>query len=142
MTKDKALKMALEALESPWNAPYVDGCDLALGKKVKAITAINEALAQTEQDGKCKYCTDGCPACDASKLPEQEPVAWAKFSAKGNIIDLLNEPDNDYTPLYTTPPQRTWVGLTEDEADKIYKDGNTFGEMMRMVEAKLKEKNS
>ena len=40
------------------------------------------------------------------------------------------------------PPQRTWVGLTEDEADKIYKDGNTFGEMMRMVEAKLKEKNS
>ena len=39
-------------------------------------------------------------------------------------------------------PQRTWVGLTEDEADKIYKDGNTFGEMMRMVEAKLKEKNT
>ena len=44
MTKE-ALKLALEALETPWNAPYVDGCDLALGKKVKAITAIKEALA-------------------------------------------------------------------------------------------------
>ena len=45
MTKDEALNLALEALETPWNAPYVDGCDLALGKKVKAITAIKEALA-------------------------------------------------------------------------------------------------
>ena len=71
MTKDEALKLALEALETPWNAPYVNGCDLALGKKVKAITAIKEALAQPEQDGKCKYCTDGCPACDARKLPPQ-----------------------------------------------------------------------
>lgn len=29
---------------------------------------LKEALAQPEQDGKCKYCTDGCPACDARKL--------------------------------------------------------------------------
>jgi hypothetical protein len=28
-------------------------------------------LAQPEQHGKCKHCTDGCPACDARKLPEQ-----------------------------------------------------------------------
>jgi hypothetical protein len=72
-----------------------------------------------EQDGECKYCTDGCPACDARKLPEQEPVAWAKFSAKGNIIDLLSEPDDDYTPLYTTPPQRTQIELTKDEIQRI-----------------------
>jgi hypothetical protein len=49
MTKD-ALKLALEALETPWNAPYVDGCDLALGKKVKAITAIKETLANEALD--------------------------------------------------------------------------------------------
>lgn len=30
-----------------------------------------EALAQPEQDGKCKYCTDGCPACDARKLTKE-----------------------------------------------------------------------
>lgn len=32
--------------------------------------AIKEALAQ-EQDGQCKRCTDGCPACDATKLPKE-----------------------------------------------------------------------
>jgi hypothetical protein len=33
----------------------------------KTITAIKEALAQLEQDGKCKYCTHGCAACDARR---------------------------------------------------------------------------
>ena len=34
--------------------------------KLVAEKAIKEALAQEqEQDGECKYCTDGCPACDA-----------------------------------------------------------------------------
>ena len=118
MTKDEALRLAWDALQQ---IAHVSAMDYEYQQwAVEAITAIKEALAQ----------------------PEQEPVAWAKFSAKGNIIDLLNEPDDDYTPLYTTPPQRTWVGLTEVEADKIYKDGSTFGEMMRMVEAKLKEKNT
>lgn len=35
------------------------------------IKELEEALAQPEQDGKCKYCTDGCPACDARKLPKE-----------------------------------------------------------------------
>jgi len=80
-------------------------------------------------------------------LPEQEPVAWAKFSAKGNIIDLLSEPDDDYTPLYTTPPQRTWVGLTDEEIKRMGKldlDSNYFGiwyDFAKAIEAKLKEKN-
>ena len=111
MTKDEALKLALEALEDACgnrcNAEY-NPCF-----QREAITAIKESLAQPEQDGQCKRCTDGCPACDARKLPEQEPVAWAKFSAKGNIIDLLSEPDDDYTSLYTTPPQRK--PLTDEE---------------------------
>ena len=134
MTKDEALKLALEALKQIDEAMPFPVAKLA--QKV-----IKEALAQPEQDGKCKYCTDGCPACDARKLPEQppyhhfvsdrfnidpqtgnlnigavkkqEPVAWAKFSAKGNIIDLLSEPDDEYTPLYTTPPQRK--PLTDEE---------------------------
>ena len=24
-----------------------------------------------EQDGECKHCTDGCPACDARKLQKE-----------------------------------------------------------------------
>jgi hypothetical protein len=68
--KDKALRLALEALELHGKQyPH-----MVKGYCIDAITAIKEALAQPEQDGECKRCTDGCPACDARKLPEQEPV--------------------------------------------------------------------
>ena len=71
MTKDEALKLALDAFgEIDWSNNSQWQSDRA---KV-AIAFLKEALAQTEQDGKCKHCTDGCPACDARKLPEQEPV--------------------------------------------------------------------
>jgi hypothetical protein len=50
--------------------------------------------------------------------------------------------------LYTTPPQRTWVGLTFAEicdAEVVATDGfNNFSEVKfaRAIEAKLKEKNT
>ena len=39
-------------------------------------------------------------------------------------------------------PQRTWVGLTDEEFQMIYDMGRTPAGMMEMVEAKLKEKNT
>jgi len=38
---------------------------------VREIERLREALAQLEQDGECKRCTDGCPACDATKLTKE-----------------------------------------------------------------------
>ena len=81
MTKE-ALKLALEALETPWNAPYVDGCDLALGKKVKAITAIKEALAQPEQES-----VQVSPLEFVEMVMEKEhlisnPIFWAEWPNK------------------------------------------------------------
>jgi DNA-directed RNA polymerase subunit RPC12/RpoP len=35
------------------------------------FSAADHNEAQREQDGECKYCTDGCPACDARKLKEK-----------------------------------------------------------------------
>ena len=116
MTKDEALKMALEVMRNQG--------DVSVDEWIATEKAIKEALAQ----------------------PKQEPVAWAKFSAKGNIIDLLSEPDDDYTPLYTTPPQRTWVGLTgeEIEASKPTRsnDAVVWELAVEWAEAKLKEKNT
>jgi len=68
---------------------------------------------------------------------EQEPVAW--MDADGNVSD-----NNDHKcfpiPLYTTPPQRTWVDLTDEEIDNI---NYTSAHMLaREVLAKLKEKNT
>ena len=76
MTREDIIRMALEVgLEqdgdnffSPKSDPQVD---VHITDLEALVTAIKEALAQPEQDGKCKYCTDGCPACDARKLPPQ-----------------------------------------------------------------------
>ena len=74
------------------------------------------------------------------KPAQQESVGYV---AENGVVDWNVCAPPVLTDLYTSPPaQRTWVGLTDEEANKIYKDGSTFGEMMRMVEAKLKEKNN
>jgi hypothetical protein len=42
--------------------------------------------------------------------------------------------------LYTTPQQRPWVGLTEEEVEHIA-DSEWEEAFVRLIEAKLKEKN-
>ena len=117
MTKDEALKLALEALEEAADAidswgSYASGyfqvkhdLESDISKAKSAITAIKEALAQ----------------------PEQEPVAWLT--------------EERYAQLHTA--QRTWVGLTDEEVHDIvwslpYEPSQ---ENIRAIEAKLKEKN-
>ena len=144
MTQE-ALKLALEALER------FEG-----NKKLwpEAITAIKEALAQT-----------------------QEPVAWVSEDVcKGQYIDgrprkIWWECEKGVgTAFYTTPPQRTWVGLTDEqlrtEFGKLYPNDIGILELAennrdfaveaigarhhwvafqagaRVAEAKLKEKNT
>lgn len=80
---------------------------------------------------------------EALAQPEQEPVAWIR---KTDITELTDcEPEEDgYTPLYTIPPQRTWVGLTDEEAHELWEstDSDDDWELMKRTEAKLKEKNA
>ena len=111
----EALKLALEAFDS------------MIGRKPErveqAITAIKEALAQ----------------------PEQEPVAWFSTLPDGRLsIKIVGKPtEGNWEPLYTTPPQRTWVGLTDKEvgdlSDFAYANDEEF---VRNVEKYLKEKNN
>ena len=174
MTKE-ALKLALEALEKLWNiiddidtygdmakadeklyrslverrqrtrfeetGITTDGYELSGG----AITAIKEALAQPEQDGKCKYCTDGCPACDARKLPEQERFLvatignWGRVEWADGVFPSLGD------KMYSAP--HTWVGLTDEERKDTLQSVNTgfvvdASVVALAIEAKLKEKNT
>jgi hypothetical protein len=55
----------------------------------------------------------------------------------------------EVVPLYTAPPQRPWVGLTDDEVSNIIDDVIGFNscwgpetDFARAIEAKLKEKNT
>jgi len=138
MTKDEALKLALEALED-LGMKHFESTGEVLHKET--FTAIKEALAQ----------------------PEQEPVAWVsseellvmRGNALGGAKDWrinvgLVKQDGD-VGLYTIPPQRTWVGLTDEEiwgtisrVGTSSSDVNPYAKLAdaRAIEAKLKEKNT
>jgi hypothetical protein len=85
-------------------------------------------------------------AADLLAQPEQEPVAWVCFGAPGKRDIDFEEADINKLPigtfLYTTPPQRTWVGLTPKEvAEIVIYPMNKTADLVRIIEAKLKEKN-
>jgi hypothetical protein len=96
---------------------------------------------------------------------EQEPVAWISihdlyrvkvaipteddeetFVAPGQRLTnvTLSTDEHEYygqTPLYTSPPKREWMGLTFDEKyDLAHYESDPY-EVVKNVEAKLKEKN-
>ena len=83
--------------------------------------------------------------------PEQKPVAyinveerkleWAYKYMSWDTPTVVNLPK---IPLYTAPPQRTWVGLTDEEMLMIYgqdHEGKKYN-LGRMVQQALKEKNT
>ena len=130
MTKEEILKMTLEALE--------EACEL-IGpawawrdeKGRPAITAIKEALAQ----------------------PEQEPLAWISTGPASMIHWTADKPayGDDWVPLYTTPPQREFVGLTKEEIAEFdtWHDNREEevgwcnpSEIVAYIEAKLRSKNN
>ena len=98
MTKDEALKLALEALEADELDMVDDGSGNMVFRKEQAITAIKEALAQQEQ----------------------EPVAWISTGPARMIHWTADKPayGDDWVPLYTTLPQRK--PLTDEEIWKFW----------------------
>jgi hypothetical protein len=48
----------------------------------------------------------------------------------------------DKVPLYTTPPKKEWVGLTDEEIKDILDCGRGGLVDIKKAEQKLKEKNS
>ena len=108
----EALKLALGFIEDVHIGEWQGSTE----RKEEVITAIKEALAQ----------------------PEQEPVAWMKASDTEWSMSFFEE--DGYVPLYTTPPQRTWVGLTAEEAAECWTTSAT--QTWKNFEAKLKEKNT
>ena len=142
MTKDEALKLALEAIEYVHDTGDTQTFDMCYADK--AITAIKEALAQ-EQDGQCKRCTDGCPACDARKLPEQEPVAGEWIVLSESVGKLKELGWNDDAIHKANTPQREFVGLTYEEETELIRLAHNHAGIrfyIQAAEAKLKEKNN
>tara|TARA_R110000822_G_scaffold2158_3_gene10375 strand:+ start:577 stop:840 length:264 start_codon:yes stop_codon:yes gene_type:complete len=73
--------------------------------------------------------------------PAQEPVGrFAKFT-DGIWREVTD--GSAGVPLYTTPPQRTWVGLTNEDIALIdWESLATKKDCAQAIETKLKEKNT
>ena len=137
MTKE-ALKLALEALEDLGMKHYENTGEVLYKE---TFTAIKEALAQPEHE----------------PVPVKRMMGWVEGLKRqsdngrymhipsglnsGTCWELANELEQF---INTTPPQRTWVGLTDEdflEACQIAERGNYLVAFQR-IQAKLKEKNN
>ena len=103
MTKDEALKLALEALEVATTPLAKDRQEV-----LRARAAIKEALAQPEQEPvACQprgLIDIGRIFTPEKEVEEPRPIAWKKKGA----FNFCNQPPVDvekWIPLYTTPPQ-------------------------------------
>lgn len=119
MTKEReALKMALEALEVA--SSCIDGYYITKGKA--HLPEVEKAIIAIKE-----------------ALANSEK----KLAGEGILIGWDTKTD---TPIFATPPQRTWVGLTEEdklaiEIDAAENDFTDLGVILA-TEAKLKEKNT
>ena len=78
---------------------------------------------------------------------EQEPVALpccgysdasaVKWNPHNQVVQCHN-----CGQVYETPPQRTWVGLTDEEMKELWANKGWYVTIFKAVEAKLKEKNT
>ena len=119
--------------------------------------ALKLALDWAEKHGEVVLAGGGMPAVSAmnawAKLskaalaqPEQEPVATIAVRERapvGKVAYVLevNLPVGIHK-LYTAPPQRPWVGLTEKQIEVIEEIALTKQWAIRMTIAQLKECNT
>jgi hypothetical protein len=124
-TIDEALQMCFEYIET--NAH----------ERRYVRWAIKEALALTSTE------------CEAQ--PAQEPVATTAANHVAGEIGYcqFHAVVPSGTDLYTTPPQRTWVGLTENEIDQgllrtnyAMQTANAWRDGVEWASKQLQEKNT
>ena len=79
---------------------------------------------------------------------EQDPVAWLyRDSWETMKLSQITPPPVGAFPVYTTPPQRTWVGLFDEEIEVLFQtaagaDEEVHIRFARAIESKLKEVNT
>jgi hypothetical protein len=126
----EVLKQMVEALECALSddKPYIDKCK-------QAIQAGKKAIAELESQKPFAYVN-----------VEMRRLEFAHNYVKWDTPTTIKL---DKIPLYTHPPQRTWVGLTDEEQSFIYDqvkqivDSKPFWvRFADAVEAKLREKNT
>jgi hypothetical protein len=163
-------KLALEALEAflRFAAIHHDGPDTSdkylaedyavegFRKARQVLPALRTAIETAEKQEppvqfKCTVVDDqhpaGVPLEQWGTAAQQEPVG--EVSGHDWSTGLLYRDLEPGTPLYTAPPKRPWVGLTDEEAMQTwglvikYAPGEVrLKDFARLIQDKLKEKNN
>jgi len=122
MTQNE-LKLVFDALQECTTYAVAGGFGKRATAHRDALAILEKALAQPEQEPFCFFYVEN---------------GEEYFAPKGAYV-----PDNAQ-PLYTATPQRTWVGLTEQQRNDIENDFEVFISIhvFDAIEAKLKDKNS
>ena len=120
----EAMKQALEALESD---PISHA---GLVSRKQAIAVLRQALEEKQEPFEYWNAVEGWVKIDEVR---------EHFDAVG-CGTIYKSAGEGRSPLYTAPPKREWVGLTDGEMEALFlnEDGVRFA---RYIEAKLKEKN-
>jgi hypothetical protein len=133
MTTERALDLALETLESI-QAAYP--CE-TVGKR---ITAIKQARALDKMAENARALgLDYEPVQDVSLIDEGKTAAQpapVQEPDRGDELTIAY-----MSGLHDGKKKREWVGLTDEEMQALW-DRYAHMEMMRAIEAKLKEKNT
>jgi len=120
MTEDEIIDLATEAGLAYNHDDYPDIWDTYMNVGREEIMAFAKLVA----------------AKAIAELESQEPVGrFAKFT-DGIWREVTD--GSAGVPLYTHPPKRTWVGLTDDEINEWTPE---IHGVIQAIEAKLKEKN-
>jgi len=128
MTKDEALRLALEALEDLGMKHYENTGEVLYKNTYTAIKAALEA--KDEPVGLIESLKDAKPCCG------QYETCWRACTPRGKFIGQRDA-------------QRTWVGLTDMEIDQglcrtnyAMQNSGAWRDGVEWAEAKLKEKNT
>jgi len=97
-------------------------------------------------DRQCPSCGGFCKksGCERENVKrEHGPLVW--MNKYGHVASFQNEEYKD--PLYTAPPKKEWVGLTDEDLEPMCDDwrivfGGYVHDFAKAIEAKLKDKNS
>jgi hypothetical protein len=131
----EAMKQALEALgciESPLQVWEVN-------KLAGAMNALRQAIEFQEMVKKGTKAWADTPDGWVDDLRGgAEAVAW--MWKDGTLTSDPDFADGTWTPLFTAPPKRQWVGLTKKEAWECWVSQD-HTKSWQNIEAKLKEKN-
>jgi len=118
----------------------------------EAMQMALEALELYQSKSSVQMFDDAVKALRQALETEQEPVAWISDSpTKGNGKQLhwtKSEAwrwSSNITPLYTAPPKRECVGLTDEEVSDVIDnvlEGGGWLDVARALEAAIKRKNT